>query len=143
VSSNPKHFETPENAENAESQSVDKANEHFLLEPQRGVKGLLNLGDDRRTTGRFTQESLECNLGPVLDLSTGGMRVLCKRPHQGTLEVRLRASQYSLALSGQVAWSKRLGFRRHEIGVQFVDLDDDTSHILSRISASYRMRRAL
>lgn len=140
MNANHEHSETPENAE---SQPVDKANEQFLLEPQRGVERLLSLGDDRRTSGRLPQESLECNLGPVLDLSTGGMRVLCKRPHEGTLEVCLQASQYSMNLSGQVAWSKRLGFRRHEIGIQFVDLDEDTTHVLSRISASYRMRRAL
>ncbi len=140
MSSSPDHSETPDNAESLPS---DPANEQFLLEPQRGVERLLLLGDNRRTAGRLLQESLECNLGPVLDLSTGGMRVLCKRPHEGSLEVRLQASQYSMTLSGQVVWSKRLGFRRHEIGIQFVDVDDDTAHILSRISASYRMRRAL
>ncbi len=140
MSSYPEH---PDTSENAETPSDDGPVEQFLLEPQRGVKGLLQLGDDRRTGGRFPQESLECNLGPVLDLSTGGMRVLCKRPHQGPLEACLQASQYSMTLSGQVVWSKRLGFRRHEIGVQFVDLDDDTVRVLSRISASYRMRRAL
>ncbi len=140
MSSSPEHSQTPDNAE---SLPGDEAGEKYLCEPQRGVEDLLQLGDDRRRAGRLPQESLECNLGPVLDLSTGGMRVLCKRPHEGPLEVRLQASQYSLTLSGQVIWSKRLGFRRHEIGVQFVDLDDDTSQVLSRISATYRMRRAL
>ncbi len=140
MSLNPEHSNTPKNAQ---SRPLNKPDEQFLLEPQRGVWGLLQRGDDRRTTGRLPQESLVCNLGPVLDLSTGGMRVLCKRPHEGSLDVCLQASQYSMTLSGQVAWSKRLGFRRHEIGIQFVDVDDDTAHVLSRISASYRMRRAL
>lgn len=140
MSSNPEHSNTPKNAT---SQPQAGADEQFLLEPQRGVENLLQLGDDRRTTGRLPQDSLDCDLGPVLDLSSGGMRVLCKRPQQGSLEVSLRASQYSMTLFGQVAWSKRLGFRRHEIGIQFVDVDDDTAHVLSRISASYRMRRAL
>lgn len=139
MSSNPEHSET---AQNAESPADDGADDLFLLEPQRGLERLLNLSD-RRSTGRFPQESLECNLGPVLDLSSGGMRVLCKRPQQGSLEVCLRVSQYTMTLTGQVVWSKRLGFRRHEIGVQFVDVDDDTTQVLSRISASYRMRRAL
>ncbi len=110
MSSSPEHSDIPENAEPL---PIDGAVEQFLLEPQRGVKSFLQLGDDRRTGGRLPQELLECNLGPVLDLSTGGMRVLCKRPHQGPLEACLRASQYSMTLSGQVVWSKRLGFRRH------------------------------
>ena len=140
MSSKPEYSETPQTAEPL---PVDGADEQFLLEPQRGVGCIIQLGDDRRTTGRLPQESLECNLGPVLDMSTGGMRVLCKRPHQGPLQVCLKASQYSMTLSGQVVWSRRLGFRRHEIGVHFVDVDDDTTQVLSRVSASYRMRRAL
>ena len=46
-------------------------------------------------------------------------------------------------LYGQVVWTKHLGFRRHEIGVQFLNIDDDTAKILSRISAIHRMRRAI
>ena len=99
MSSSPEYSQTPDDAESLPS---DESDAQYLLEPQRGVEALLQLGDDRRRAGRLPQESLECNLGPVLDLSFSGMRVLCKRPQQGSLEVCVQASQYSMTLSGLV-----------------------------------------
>ena len=121
---------------------IDDSGEPLFFDPQRGMKRETNLSD-RRTPARLPQESLVCDLGPVLDLSIGGMRVLCKRRREGLLKVRIWAFQYYMILDGQVVWTKHLGFRRHEIGVQFLNVDDDTSKILSRISAIHRMRRAI
>ncbi len=116
--------------------------EPLFFEPQRGMKRETNLSD-RRSPGRLPQEDLVCDLGPILDLSIGGMRVLCKRRLEGSLKIRLWAFQFYMNLDGQVVWTKHLGFRRHEIGVQFLNVDDDTAKILSRISAIHRMRRAI
>ncbi len=130
--------------DNTESESSpnDHDDRRMFFEPLRGMKRETNLSD-RRTPARLQQESLVCDLGPILDLSIGGMRVLCKRRREGPLELRLWAFQFSMSLDGQVVWTKQLGFRRHEIGVQFLNVDDDTSKILSRISAIHRMRRAI
>ena len=114
----------------------------MFYEPQRGMNHETNLSD-RRTPARLQQEDLVSDLGPILDLSVGGMRVLCKRNRAGPLKVRLWAYEFSMNLDGQVVWTKHLGFRRHEIGVQFLNIDDDTAKILSRISAIHRMRRAI
>ncbi len=114
----------------------------MFFEPLRGMKRETNLSD-RRTPARLQQEDLVSDLGPILDLSIGGMRVLCKRRREGSLKVRLWAFQFYMNLDGQVVWTKHLGFRRHEIGVQFLNIDDDTAKILSRISAIHRMRRAI
>lgn len=128
------------------TESVSSPNDHddrqMLFEPQRGMMRETD-PSDRRTPARLPQEDLVSDLGPVLDLSIGGMRVLCKRRRKGSLKVRLWAFQFNMNLDGQVVWTKHLGFRRHEIGVQFYNVDDDTAKILSRISAIHRMRRAI
>ncbi len=130
--------------DNTESESSpnDHDDRRMFFEPQRGMKLETNTSD-RRTPARLPQEDLVSDLGPVLDLSIGGMRVLCKRRRKGSLKVRLWAFQFYMNLDGQVVWTKHLGFRRHEIGVQFSNVDDDTAKILSRISAIHRMRRAI
>lgn len=99
--------------------------------------------DGRRIPGRLPQEQLSCDLGPVLDLSPGGMRVLCTRPHLGTMDVGLRGGDVNINLQAKVAWSRRLGFRRHEIGLAFIDVDKELATILSRISGDHRARSAI
>ncbi len=130
--------------DNTESDSSpnDHDDRQMLFELQRGMNGETKFRD-RRTHARLPQESLVCDLGPVLDLSIGGLRVLCKRCREGPLKIRLSAFEFDMNLDGQVVSTRHLGFRRHDIGVQFLNVDDDTAKILSRISAIHRMRRAI
>jgi len=76
----------------------------------------------------------------VLDLSAGGMRVLSTRPLLGTKDIGLRGGDFSVKLRTKVAWSRRLGFRRHEIGLTFLDIDEELGTLLSRISSDHRSR---
>ena len=99
--------------------------------------------DGRRIPGRVAQELLVSDLGPVLDLSPGGMRVLATRPPVGKLAVRIRAGDVSLTLRSSVAWSRRLGFRRHEIGLAFIDVDENAAGILATIAADHRARQVI
>jgi hypothetical protein len=111
--------------------------------PHLGLTRFIGRRDGRRVPGRLPQELLMCGLGPVLDLSAGGMRVLSTRPHAGAFDVRIQGADVSLTVRVKVAWARRLGFRRHELGLSFVDVDEDTVKILSRISASHRARAAV
>ncbi len=99
--------------------------------------------DGRRIPGRVAQEWLVSDLGPVLDLSPGGMRVLATRYRVGKLDVRLRGGDVSLTLRTNVAWSRRLGFRRHELGLAFIDVDENAAGILARIAADHRARQVI
>ena len=99
--------------------------------------------EGRRVPGRLPQDELWCNLGPVLDLSTGGMRLLCTKRHTGPLRAELKGADMSMRLEGRVAWTRRLGFRRHELGLAFLNVDDTGREILSRIAQSHRARRAI
>ncbi len=111
--------------------------------PTMRLSRFIGTREGRRIPGRLPQEQLICNLGPVLDLSPGGMRILCTRPHLGTMDVRLRGGDFSLKIHTKVAWSRRLGFRRHEIGLTFLDVDEELGAMLSRISSDHRSRQIL
>ncbi|MCH8164094.1 MAG: PilZ domain-containing protein [Planctomycetes bacterium] len=100
------------------------------------------LGDARRAYGRLRQEALDCNLGAVLDLSLGGMRVQCNRPPKGEVDVELVGSEVKLRLRAQVVWTRRVGFRKYEVGLNFLRLPAETSKQLTRISLNHRVRRS-
>ena len=111
--------------------------------PHLGLSRFIGRREGRRVPGRLPQELLYCNLGPVLDLSAGGMRVLSTKSRAGNLDVELQGADVSLTVGAKVAWAHRLGFRRHEIGLSFVDVDEDVFQILSRISSQHRARAAV
>jgi hypothetical protein len=111
--------------------------------PHLGLTRFIGRREGRRVPGRTPQEMLYCTLGPVLDMSAGGMRVLSTKPWSGSFDVELKGSDVALTVRVKVAWVHRLGFRRHEIGLSFVDVDDEVSTILSRISAAHRLRAAV
>lgn len=111
--------------------------------PQTNLTRFIGRREGRRVPGRLPQESFHCGLGPVLDLSSGGMRVLCKRPYQGELRVHLEGYDVVLSIRTRVAWVQKLGFRRFEIGFAFLDIDEDVAQMLTRISTIHRERRAI
>lgn len=71
-------------------------------------------------------DSLACDLGDVLDLSTVGMRVGTdgKPPlHVGkVLKIRLRIPEGTIAVDGRTAWIHRTGFRKYQVGIEFVNV---------------------
>lgn len=99
--------------------------------------------DGRRVQARLTQESLRSNLGPVLDLSMGGMRVRCNKLPEGIFDVELSDEEETIHLRAEVAWARRVGFRRQEVGLKFVDLSPDLAIQLSRLAARNRIRHII
>ncbi len=108
-----------------------------------GLSRFIGRRDGRRVPGRVPQEMLLSNLGPVIDLSVGGMRVLATKPHAGEIEVSLRSGDVVLALPSVVVWIRRHGFRRHEIGLAFVGVPEDVTKVQARISNDHRARSAV
>ena len=78
-----------------------------------------------------------CSLGPVLDLSAGGMRCLSKRRVSGEQAVVIHTHEGEVEVRAKVAWTKRRGIRRHEIGLEFIDVDSETSRQLAMISTRH------
>ncbi len=111
--------------------------------PQTSLTRFIGRREGRRVPGRLPQESFQCGLGPVLDLSRGGMRVLCRRSYQGELRIHLEGYDVVLSIQTRVAWVRKLGFRRFEIGFAFLDIDEDVAQMLTRISTIHRARCAI
>ncbi|MBI1369718.1 MAG: hypothetical protein GC162_13815 [Planctomycetes bacterium] len=90
---------------------------------------------DRRRFGRIRQAQLKCNLGTVLDLSAGGLRMISDRPLDGTVDVQLaNPAGLAVTVKGVVAWRERMGFRKHLVGIEFTDTTPDINSQLSRIA---------
>lgn len=84
-----------------------------------------------------------CDLGVVIDLSASGMRVLATRRHRGELAITVQTAHEAVPLLAMVVWSRRVGFRRHMIGMRFMDVEADAVALLSQIAASHRILQAV
>ncbi len=70
------------------------------------------------------------------------MRVQCNRPPKGEIDVELIGSDVKLRLRAQVVWTRRVGFRKYEVGLNFLRLPEDAIKQLTRISLNHRVRRS-
>lgn len=81
---------------------------------------------ERRRHGRFAVSTVRSNLGDVLDLSAGGIRVVSSCRLAGEKTVTLRGpTSPKVTVVGHVAWCRRLGFRRFISGIRFVNVPTD------------------
>ncbi len=94
---------------------------------------------NKRSTGRLRPGSLMCDHGRVLDISSGGMRVLTRgkpRVSEGKVfPTHLRTPAGDLRVMCYTVWLKKIGFRRWELGVRFVDVTHDIRSALSVLAA--------
>jgi len=96
--------------------------------------------DGRRAHGRLAQESVNCSLGQVLDLSMGGLRTRCSLAPEGVIDLELSDEEETINLRAEVAWTQRVGFAKHEAGLRFVDVDPETNALLGRLAARNRLK---
>lgn len=99
--------------------------------------------DNRRRSGRIHQETLQCSLGEVLDLSATGMRVIARKVPKGTFSISVEGISENLRIECEVMWSKRKSFWKHEIGLRFVNVDRAITEKLTKVSTENRLRRHL
>jgi hypothetical protein len=109
------------------------------------LRFLLPARSDARRSGRVPMEgSLQCSLGRLLDLSLGGARIKVRRvPRSERVILRLWDEHGGIETEARVAWCKRLGFFRHEIGVRFPPLDDVGRTFLQRMASDHRFRQTI
>ena len=89
---------------------------------------------ERRKSGRVKQGTIACNLGSIINLSAGGLRLLSHRRLNGILSVELWDAHRGLRLRGKVAWCRRIGFRKHEVGVEFLNITPEIAGNLAAIA---------
>jgi len=99
-------------------------------------------GSDRRRSGRLMLEGLFTDRGPVLDLSRGGMRLMSTRKLTGTVTVRVFSHRGTFQVTGSVAWTRRNGFRQHEIGLRFHDVSEELQVTLLEVARAHGLSQA-
>jgi c-di-GMP-binding flagellar brake protein YcgR len=97
---------------------------------------------ERRSAGRVRMSAdIQCNLGIVVDLSATGMRVYSRSSHSGILKAVVIAPNIGVEITAQVVWRRRHGFRKHSLGLRFLDVDPNIAAVLTRIASEHRLRR--
>jgi len=86
--------------------------------------------DDRRAQIRIPQSELHCSLGPVLDITSAGMRVICRRIPKDEVKFDLNTTVDPLPVRAKVVWAKRLGFRKHEVGLHFIQPSPELDNLI-------------
>jgi hypothetical protein len=92
---------------------------------------------DRRHGGRIRQGMLVSNIGTVTDLSPRGMGVIASRPRKGEIDVIVDSETMGepILVRAHVRWCRKLGFRRFQIGLEFVDVSDALRQRLTRMDS--------
>jgi hypothetical protein len=100
---------------------------------------------DRRAAARLPQDALlQCSLGQICDLSRTGMRVRTRRlPDASLVYMQLSDGQNSLRLKAEVVWVNKLGFRKYEVGLQFLSLSTQELATVSRMAMYNRYNRTM
>ena len=90
---------------------------------------------DRRRFGRSKGTRLGCSIGRVIDLSGGGLRIRCSTRLSSQMDVKLWTAKRQITVPAKVAWVRRIGFRKYEIGLEFLDMTPATRKDLSTFAA--------
>ncbi|MCH8823364.1 MAG: anti-sigma factor antagonist [Planctomycetes bacterium] len=92
--------------------------------------------NNRRAEVRFNPKDLKCDIGELIDISAGGLRLISKRKLKGTVTLRLWNDVSGLVLQAAVVWSKKIRMRKHESGLEFINLKSDTMRELALLVAT-------
>lgn len=100
----------------------------------------------RRGCGRVRIEDMPCNMGTVVDLSASGIRVITNkasaRKMGRTLTVKLQGPKQRIELEAEVVWVKRIGLRKHIVGLRFVEASGEQRTLIAQIARCYAVRVA-
>ena len=107
----------------------------FEMPPQlRAVEG------NARRCGRVRCQWTRSNLGDILDISASGMRVASRRKISADkgahLAARVEGLDGEFDISGRIAWKKKIGFFKWEMGIEFDELDPAAKKGLALLARS-------
>ena len=102
----------------------------------RAIQRVINdsyAGPERRRAVRVNVRQLKCNLGRVLDISSRGARLISRRKLRGWHVIRLFDRDGDVHIDVEVRWSRRHGLWKHEIGLQFLNVQSDIAAKLTAL----------
>lgn len=91
-----------------------------------------------RAHERLLPQGMSCQLGLVLDVSAGGMRVRCaespKFDRGAFVHFAIRGQRQQMTLRGQIVWIRRTAWKQFEVGVRWAELPDAHCRILLELA---------
>jgi hypothetical protein len=90
--------------------------------------------------GRVAVELAQCSLGEIRNLSPSGLRARYKGSRANLpkvderFDMDLPTPDGPAAVRVRVAWIKRVGFRKHDIGLHFVAVDERSAALLRQFA---------
>ena len=90
-------------------------------------------GAQNRRAGRINVGELTCDLGRLVDVSAGGVRLISRHKLSGRHEIALFDEDGGVRIEAEVRWSKRHGLVKHEIGLQFLNVPPDVAAKLTAL----------
>lgn len=96
--------------------------------------------ESQRQFGRVNCEAVNSNIGPVVDASAGGMRILFmgrNRIKVGMeLDLSIAAFGEPFTVPVKIVWIKKRSLFKREIGVQFVEVTPELKRALNAMARS-------
>jgi len=96
-----------------------------------------------RRHGRLPQEGLSSSLGPIVDLSGGGMQVRTRSTPAGRSLVVIKGPGVALSVTCRLVWTRRAGLFTTICGLAFESLDETQQRTLTALASAHRWRRTL
>ena len=69
------------------------------------------------------------------------MRVETSKVPRGVIDLQLFGTDEMIPVKARVAWSKKVGLFKHQVGLEFCELDQPTSQKLTALASNNRLRR--
>src|SRR5688572_11868615 len=96
----------------------------------------------KRAAPRHRQHGLACSVGEIIDLSISCLRVRCRHPVNGGVDITLIDYTRPGDLAADVVWLKPSGNFHYEAGLKFRKMSRDLTARLASIAMTHRFRRA-
>jgi len=93
--------------------------------------------DEHRRMGRLMCEMVKCSLGEVMDVSASGLRIrgrkVPKRYQKEPIRLRIGGATGKVSIMAKIVWSKRVGLRCYETGLELIEASDELRQSLRDI----------
>lgn len=95
--------------------------------------------ENKRRHGRLVVQETGCSIGMIEDLSCSGARISTKfkvKTTEKPIGLRIETLDGPTTLPCKVVWSKRVGFRKWSVGVEFTAMTMDQRRMLTDLARS-------
>lgn len=91
--------------------------------------------NEKRPAPRLPVEFLKCNLGDIVELGGGGLRIFSTKTQKKRV---VSVTFEDMNIKAEVMWSKKISARKHDVGLDFLDVTPEQRSQILRIAMDHR-----